>query len=319
MIQSQPAQSIRTGIFFAIAATLLWSGNFIVARGVIHQVQPVALAFFRWATATVLLFPFAFKTLKADVPLLRAKVAYLLLTALSGIAVFNTLVYVAGHYAPAINLALIGTTSAPVFSTVLAAIFLKEKISTARLGGMIICFAGILLLLSKGSWETVRSFRFGKGEAWVLAGAFSFAVYTIQVRRKPKQLASLSFLWIIFALGTTMLAPVYLWEKSHSEPVAWTPGLFAIILYLGAGTSVAAFLIWNLAIGHLGAARTAVFGNLIPLFSTIEAVLILGEPVHRIHWWSGLLILAGLIIANKSAGNIAPVAAEKESVLKGEI
>lgn len=297
---TQPVQNIRTGIFFAVTATLLWSGNFIVARGIIQQVSPIALSFFRWAAATLILLPFAFRAVQADARLLLRNKVYLLFTALCGITIFNTLVYVAGHYSPAINLALIGTTSAPVFSTVLAAIFLKEKIKTARLAGILLCFAGILLLLSKGSWAILRTFRFGTGDAWVLAGAFAFAVYTIQVRRKPKDLSNLSFLWILFALGTLMLLPFYMWETQRAAPINWTSGIFAVILYLGAGTSVAAFLIWNLAIGHLGAARTAIFGNLIPLFSTVEAVLILGEPVQSIHLWSGLLILVGLIIANRT-------------------
>ena len=171
----------------------------------------------------------------------------------------------------------------------------------ARLAGMATCFAGILLLLSKGSWQTLRMFRFSAGDAWVLGGAFSFAIYTIQVRRKPKELSNLAFLLTIFALGTLMLLPLFLWEQKSALAVAWSPGLYAVILYLGAGASVVSYLIWNLAIGKLGAARTAIFGNLIPLFSTIEAVLILREPVLQIHWWSGLLILIGLVIANKTA------------------
>ncbi|OLY92898.1 Permease of the drug/metabolite transporter (DMT) superfamily [Cnuella takakiae] len=295
----QQASEYRKGVLFAVAATLLWSGNFIVARGVIHQVPPITLAFFRWGTATLLLLPIAWNQLKKDTGLIRRHFRYLAWTALSGITVFNTLVYVAGHHSPAINLALIGTTSSPVFATLMAAVFLKERLGIARIVGMLICFAGILLLLSGGSWSTLRLFHFGTGDRWVLGGAFSFAVYTIQVRRKPKDLETLPFLWLVFAMGTAFLLPALVWEHSTQPPVQWTPGLLGVVLYLGLGTSVIAFLIWNLAVARLGAARTALFGNLIPLFSTIEAVLILGEPVQTIHLLSGALILAGLFVANR--------------------
>ncbi|WP_132054982.1 DMT family transporter [Pseudocnuella soli] len=298
MQASALAQEQRKGILFAVAAALLWSGNFIVARGIINQVPPVTLSFFRWLTAMVLLLPIAWPKVRQDWPQLKSRLPYLFWTALTGIAVFNTLVYVAGHYSPAINLALIGTTSSPFFALLLAAIFLKERIAPLRLAGMALSFAGVVLLLSKGSWEVLRHFRFAAGDVWVMAAAFSFAVYTILVRRKPKELQSISFLWTIFAMGTLMLLPVYIWEKGTQPAVQWTPGLAAVILYLGLGASVIAFLIWNLAIGRLGAGRTAVFGNLIPLFSTLEAVAILGEPVQTIHLWSGLLIMAGLILAN---------------------
>ena len=294
----------KKGIFFAVAATLLWSGNFIVARGIIHQVPPVSLAFFRWSAASLLLLPLALPKVREDWPAVKANLRYLSWTALSGIAIFNTLVYVAGHHSPAINLALIGTTSAPVFSLILAALFLKEKVSPTRLAGMAICFAGIMLLLSKGSWQVLQNFHFAEGDIWVLLGAFTFAVYTIQIRRKPKNLQNVSLLWILFFLGALMLFPFFLWESARHPPIQWTPGLAGVILYLGLGTSVIAFLIWNLAIARLGAGRTALFGNLIPLFSTIEAVFILGEPVRSIHLWSGLLIVAGLLVANSKRATI---------------
>jgi len=71
-----------------------------------------------------------------------------------------------------------------------------------------------------------------------------------------------------------------------------------IILYLGAGTSVIAFLCWNVAISRLGAARTALFGNLIPLFAALEAVWLLGEKITAVHIIGGITIIAGLVIAN---------------------
>jgi drug/metabolite transporter (DMT)-like permease len=69
-------------------------------------------------------------------------------------------------------------------------------------------------------------------------------------------------------------------------------------LYLGVGASILAYLSWNKAIPLLGAARTALVGNLIPVFSTIEAVIFLGEKFNRYHIISSLIIIVGLIIAN---------------------
>jgi drug/metabolite transporter (DMT)-like permease len=80
--------------------------------------------------------------------------------------------------------------------------------------------------------------------------------------------------------------------------VQWSTALIGSILYLGVGTSVLAFWCWNLAISKLGAGRTVLFGNLIPIFSTIEAILILGETITPIHFYSGILVIGGLIIAN---------------------
>ena len=80
--------------------------------------------------------------------------------------------------------------------------------------------------------------------------------------------------------------------------------LLLIILYLGLGTSVISYLCWNIAIGKLGAGRTALFGNLIPVFSSMEAALILNEKFTKVHIVSMLLTFSGIIIANwRVAGN----------------
>src|SRR5262245_17399249 len=120
---------LLAGAGLAILATFIWSGNFIVARGVIHEIPPVTLAFFRWFTASVFMIPIAWKQIRSEWPLVKKHFPYFFWIALSGIALFNTFIYVAGHYSPAINLALIGTTSSPIMSIILARIFLKEKVS----------------------------------------------------------------------------------------------------------------------------------------------------------------------------------------------
>lgn len=223
-----------------------------------------------------------------------------MLTAFLGISLFNTLVYVAGHYSPAINLALIGTSSSPIIAIILARIFLKERIPALRVIGLFICIAGILYLLVKGSWQNLLAFNFSRGDIWVLLGATAFSCYTILVRKKPAGISARSFLFTLFLLGTLLLLPAWRWEAADSAPIQWNSSLMLVILYLGLGTSVISFLCWNEAIGKLGAARTSLFGNLIPVFASLEAVWLLHEKISLVHLASGALVITGLILANFS-------------------
>ncbi|MEI6265513.1 MAG: DMT family transporter [Sphingobacteriia bacterium] len=289
---------IVQGVLLAIAATLLWSGNFIISRAVSHDIGPISLAFYRWLTATIIIAPFAWKKINQEKSLVLANKRYLFFVSLTGIALFNTFVYVAGHYTSAINMALIGTTSSPIFATILAIIFLKEVVGQFRILGMLICISGILLLISNGSWAKLAAFHFSIGDLWILAGAFAFAIYNVLVRKKPVGISADFFLMILFGMGTAMLFPFYIGELIFSPAPNWNPTLIGSILYLGAGTSAIAFLCWNLAIQKLGAGRTVLFGNLIPVFSIIEAVLILGEKMSTAHLISGAIVILGLTIAN---------------------
>lgn len=294
-------------MLLAVVATIIWSGNFVVAGGITKEIPPVSLAFYRWLTATIIIAPFAIRQLIREKSVLHTKWKYLVWISLFGITVYNTLIYVAGHTlsVSVINLALIGTTSSPVMSIILAALFLKETIKPLRVIGLLICITGILLLLSKGSWQKLAHFHFTEGDWWILLAALSFAIYNILVRKKPAGISPVSFLFAIFFIGTLMLLPAFIYETSTTPaPIIWSPSLLLVILYLGLGNSVLSFLFWNAAIARLGAGRTALFGNLIPIFSSIEAVLILGEKITSIHIISGILVIGGLILANLRKKNI---------------
>jgi drug/metabolite transporter (DMT)-like permease len=291
-------RNTAVGMALAVLATLIWSGNFIIARSQSTLVPPITLAFYRWACAALIFLPIGFSSFWRQRQLALQGWLPLTCAALFGIALFNTFVYIGGRYSTAINLALIGTTSSPIFSMLLAKIFLKEKVPWHRWAGLAVCFAGILLLISKGQWQTLRHFRFTAGDGWILLAAFSFAVYNIFTRKKPAGILPITYLFVTFWVGTLLLLPGYLWEANHLPPVVWTKNLAAVVLYLGLGTSVMAFFCWNAAIARLGAARTALFGNLIPLFSSIEAVWLLNEHLTATHVWGMAVICLGLIVAN---------------------
>ncbi len=291
------------GISLAVLATMIWAGNFVISKGVSQLIGPISLAFFRWTLASLIIIPIAWPSYKKEKQYIKENIRYLFWVALSGIALFNTCIYVSGHFTTAINMALIGTTSSPIFATVFAIIFLKEKVNATRLVGLIMCIIGILILLSKGSFEKLWSLHFGVGDLWILAAGFCFAIYSVLVKKKPLSISSLHFLMLIFSMGAMMLFPFFLIENWYFPRPQFTPALIGSILYLGFGTSVIAFLCWNIALQKLGTSRTVLFGNLTPIFSTLEAVLILGEKFTSIHVISGLMVIGGLVIANLSSFN----------------
>jgi drug/metabolite transporter (DMT)-like permease len=291
-------RDIYIGIGLAVLATLIWSGNFIVARAVNKQIPPISLNFYRWLCASVIIFPFAFKKIKTEWPVVKQSWHYFFWISLTGVSLFNTFVYIGGHYTSAINLALIGTTSSPIFSVILARIFLKEKIGWLKVMGIILCIIGILFLLSKGNFKNLLSLRFTAGDGWILLAALTFAMYNTMVKRKPASVSPVNFLFVVFSFGTILLFPFYLWEIFHSAPVEWNVKMLSIIFYLGIGASVFCFFIWNIAIHKLGAGRTALFGNLIPIFSSLEAVIILHEQFTWVHIVSMIVVFAGIMLAN---------------------
>ena len=295
---SQQSKNIYIGVGLAVLAAFIWSGNFIIAKGVNKEIPPISLNFYRWLIASLIILPFAIKQFRGQWKLVKQSWHYLFWVSLTGVALFNTFVYIGAHYTSAINLALIGTTSSPIMSIVFARIFLKEEIGWMKLAGMILCTIGVLFLLSNGNFQNLLSLHFSTGDLWMLLAAFCFAVYNTLVKKKPAGISPINFLFVIFSFGTLMVLPFFIWEFTRSAPVLWNNHLILSILYLGLAASVICFLIWNIAIGKLGAGRTALFGNLIPVFSSIEAAIILHEDFNGVHITSMVIIFTGIVLAN---------------------
>jgi drug/metabolite transporter (DMT)-like permease len=286
------------GALAALAATVIWSGNFIVARGVADAVPPATLAFCRWSVAFLALLPFAARSLRREMPALLAHKGYVAATALLGVTVFNTLIYVAGHTTEALNLSLI-STFIPAFILLLARVFLGEALTPARLWGLLAAVCGVVLLITRGQPTLLLSIRPNPGDLWMLLAALLFAGYSILVRRKPRDIGPTALLGASFGLGLALLAPWTALELALGATAHFDLRIVGAILYIGLGASLAAYWLWSYALGSIGPSRAGIIYYSLPLFCGIEASLLLGEPVTWVHFASGGLIIGGIWTATR--------------------
>jgi drug/metabolite transporter (DMT)-like permease len=298
MPDKQKTQSIRVaGYLLAIGATILWSGNFIIARGLSESIHPVSLAFWRWVVAVAFLLPFGIRSLINEWQVIKSNFRYLLLTALIGVTIFNTLIYVAGHTTTAVNLSLIAITI-PIFILILSQIFYREMITMKKAAGVFITITGILLLISNGSVATLLHIRFAIGDLLMLLASIIFAFYSILVKKIPARLSMNAFLLSTFIMGLIPLFPLYLWERSVYGAGTFGSSTILSILYVGIFASLVAFFMWNKAILKIGPAKTSLVYYTLPVFSGVLALLFLDEPITGIHVFSMLLIISGIAIAS---------------------
>ena len=286
----------QIGALLAIASTVIWSGNFIVSRYAIHLVGPMSLALFRWTTASICMFPFSYQQLKAEWPLFKQNKLYFFLMGLVGFTIYNTLIYTAGHYATAINMALFGSTVNPIVAALLGAWLVNEKLHWKNISGIILCVVGTLYLLTKGDFSNLLSFEFGKGDLWMIAAGICFGTYNVFVKKKPVGISNNSFLLCLFIIGAILLLPGALYEMNYIQPVVYNTHLLWVVLYIGIANSTISYLIWSNAIQKIGAGKASLFLTLGPLLSSLEAVLFLNESFNKAQIISGLIIAVGIVI-----------------------
>ncbi|MCJ2163929.1 MULTISPECIES: DMT family transporter [unclassified Pseudodesulfovibrio] len=287
------------GLLYALLAVTIWSGNFIIASGFVGIVPPITLAALRWTTASLFLFPFAAKSMRRDMAALLEHKYSLLAAAFTGVTVFNTLVYISAWTTDTVNLALLASIT-PVFVVILARIFLKETISPLRTVGLLVAICGMMIIATRGNMDVLLGLTFRAGDLWMLFAGFLWAIYSILVKRKPDTISRKSYLGAIFFLGVIPLIPAALIEQ-HFYP-AWsvTPAIVGVMLYIGIGASLIAFILWNSAIMLIGPGTSALFQYFIPVFSGIGAYFLLGQPITWAHAAGFVLIFSGVAMATRS-------------------
>jgi drug/metabolite transporter (DMT)-like permease len=287
------------GVLFALLATLLWSVNMVIASGIKGHIPPIGLAFWRWTIACIVLAPFVLKSSIENWKIIKKNIRYLMLTAVLGITIFNTLIYFAGKTTSAVNLSLIAI-SIPLFIVAITRIAFKEKVSNTKLMGIAIIITGVLVLITKGSLQALLHINFSIGDLLMLVACFFFACYTILVRLKPTELPAKVFLFSVFVIGVIFLFPFYIIEHVYYKKVLLDTKTILITSYVGIFASLVSYYLWNEAIRLIGTSKTALIYYLIPVFSGILAYFFLGQAIVITQIISMGIIITGLLITNRS-------------------
>ncbi len=283
-------------ILLAVSA-LLWGGNFVVGRAVATGIPPMALSFYRWLTASILLVAIAGRATRLSLPELRRRKGWLLMSSFTGVLLFHPLVYTGLHTTTAINASLIVATS-PVIIPLIVFLAFREHV-TAREGvGIVATMVGVVVVLTRGDLAALGELRFAIGDVLVLGAVIAWAVYSVGLRRRP-EVPPLALVTAVAVVGTLMLAPFYAWEAVTTGGFAWNLPHIATFLYVGIFASVVAYITWNQGVVEIGATKAGPYLNLMPFFAAILAVVFLGESIEVFHLVGAAFIGGGLWVSTR--------------------
>ena len=287
----------KLGIYLLlILPPLFWAGNAVLARGVADLIPPVAMSFWRWALALLILLPFTWKQTCRDWPEIRKHWKIIFLLGLLGIASFNTLLYAAAHSTTAINIALTQSVM-PVIIVVISFLLFRDRITPLQLFAIALCTVGAGHIVIHGDLQRLLQLEFVRGDLFMLLAVSLYGLYSVLLRKRP-DIAPMSFLTTTFAVGVVLLLPLYLWEYQSAPPLHLTQPVVFSLLYVAFCPSILAYLFWNRGIHEIGANQAGLYINLIPLFASLLAVIFLGERFQGYHIVGIILIASGLLMFN---------------------
>lgn len=280
-------------------APAMFATNMLTARASAEFIPPVSLAFWRWVGAFLLLLPFCAAALwRARAAIMREWPDLLVLGAL-GMGVCGAIVYLGAATTTATNIGLIYASS-PVLIILFARFAYGETMRGLQLAGVCLSLAGVLVVIARGSLQSVLELRFAIGDFWILTASLAWAVYSVLLKHRASALDPTARLAAIIAGGIIVLIPFFAWETAviGAPPLDWrTVGVVALLaLVPGFG----AYQAYGYVQRALGAGPTGLIMYLSPIYTALFGALLLGETLHLYHLVGAALVLPGIWLATRA-------------------
>jgi len=276
---------------FPLIAVLLWSGNAIVSKLAAASLAPATIAFYRCLLAWLLLTPWLARPLWRQRQALRPYLGKICLLALLGMVLNQTLGYYAAVQVSAVNMG-IHNALIPLMTVLLSLWLLKEGPTLGALFGTLISLVGLVWLLGEGHPARLLAQGIGRGDLLMLLAVFSYALYGVLFKRWALPLSGWQFVYLQMTAALIWLLPDFLRVGQWQLAAVQLP----LILYAAIPATLLGSWCWLEGVRRLGASRTAIYMNLLPLFTAVIAVLLLGERLAGFHLVGGGLTLAGVIL-----------------------
>ncbi len=296
-LRSRPHVMTTRAYLFLVITMAGWGGNAIAGKLAVDHVSPALLTSMRWALAVLILLPFSLRHLRRQWATIRANAAMLLFLGTLGFALFNNFVYVALIHTSAIN-AAIEQAATPLVIFIASFALFRQRITAGQFFGFLVTVVGVALVASHGDLSRVLGLDVGFGDAMLLLAVLCYGIYTVSLRWKPH------LHWL--ALMTTLAAGGFVGSLPFTvrEGLSGTMQLpdlqgWLVVLYATIIPSIVCQVLYIKGNEIIGGNRAGVFFNLVPIFGTFFAVVLLGEDFRMYHLIALALVLGGIAIAER--------------------
>lgn len=281
---------------------LLWAGNAIAGRMMIHLASPFTVNLIRWSVALLILLPLGRAVLRRDSGLWPHWKRFVVL-GLLGIGSYNGLLYLALHTSSPINVTLVGA-SMPIFMMAIGRVFFGVRFLPMQIVGALLSVTGVVVVLCRGDWHTLLTLRLVPGDVIMVVATIIWSVYSWLLAR-PKEPAAIRQNWagfllaqVIFGVAWSAVFAAGEWslglEKFH-----WGWPLALGLLYVSTAPAIIALGLWGAGVARVGPNIASFFSNLIPLFTALMSSAFLGELPQLYHGAAFVLIVGGIVLSSR--------------------
>jgi len=293
----------KQAYLFLILTTFFWAGNFIVGKAAsLFDIPPFTLNFYRWTFAWLILSPFTIKEIIEKKKYIIENIKLIIILGITSITIFNSIVYYSLNFTQVISGVLMISTI-PVMIILFCWLLKIEKTNIYQILGVIFSLSGVIVIITKADLVVLLNLNFNKGDLWMVVAMFSWALYSALLRKKKLELSQLTLLQTIISAGLVFLLPAYLIELSLGYRANIHLPFILTLTYVVLFPGLASFIFWIKGISIIGSNRSGIFLHLMPIFSTVLAILIFKEKFMNFHLIGAFFIISGIFLSSRKEKN----------------
>lgn len=277
-------------------AVVFWGISFVATKIALKELDPKTIITLRLLLGVISILFFALLSGNNFKITIKNFTAIIIL---AFIAVFHLWIQITGlKFTTAVNTGWIIGIS-PVFIAIFGFMFFKEKMTLLNIFGMVIAFFGLLLLIGKGNPFQV-GFASHFGDLLVVASTITWAIYSIANKKISLNFSPIMTILYLFVTMLVIILPFTINAKDISAVIHLSLKGLVAILFLGIFCTGMAYILWSKSLNELDASKVGAFLYIEPFVTVFFSWSILNEAISIITIFSGLIILIGVMLVNRS-------------------
>ncbi len=284
---------IKRSYIFCFLTICLFSTIEYVGKSLRHTVHPLTITALRFLIGGLVILPLAvIEYRKMDKKLTFKDFLFIGFPGILNVSIAMFFLQLSIHFGKAVMAALLVSAN-PVFVGIFSQFILKEKLSLVRLTGLLLGLVGIALILLADIDSLKQSDNMLLGAIFGIASAVTFGLYTTISAKIVRNYSKYFFISISFFIGSmTLFAIAALMNMDLTFPM--TPTNIMSLLYLGAGVTGVAYIMYFDALKHIPAANAAMFFYIKPVIAGLLAFFLLKEEIKMFQVAGFVVIILGL-------------------------
>ena len=278
------------------------ASNLVVARGGVEYVPPISLAFWRWSIVFLILLIFNYRALINKYQIIKKEFTKLFFLGSMGCGVCGAFPFLAGQTTTIVNMGIIYTSS-PIFIIIISLIFFKEKFTSLKFLGLVLCLLGVVLIITKADIDILLSLRFTTGDLWMLGAAIGWALYSIYLFYWKSNLSVFERFTLISLFGAMSLFPFYLFEEIYLKSTEFNNKFLIWTSFAAISPGIIAFSLYTYAQKYLGATTTGFTLYLFTVYGAFYGIVLFNENLEIYHYVSTILVFLGIYMVKKKKVN----------------